>query len=235
MKKENRLILTFLFAFSCLSIISQTTYGDVKWKINAIKKDSRYIYADITAASEQDAHDLAEDALYQNVNEWAATSRKLRKSPNLVVNNRKELWTELSMPRGNMFRSFLYVKKSDIQGADNATVIENTGNSAQTSKVEELAVLVVPNSVQELSSIGRYADFVSRLKELKSEGKVTFYARYASLENANIYYLAIYDRNGEMKAFLTPGLNRRNIASGKIDDVTNYSGCGAIGFSVTDK
>ena len=70
---------------------------------------------------------------------------------------------------------------------------------------------------------------------MKVAGRVSFYGRYASLENPDIYYLAIYDRQGSMRAYLTPAPNRKNIASGKTDDVTNYSGCGAIGFLVTDK
>jgi hypothetical protein len=236
---KNKLLLCLTFILFSFSICAQNN-GDVRTQINSIKKSSLYIYADVTAATEQDAKDLGENELYENINEWVATRKKLRNSANIIINNRKELWSVLKMPRGNMFRVFLYVKKRDIQGADNADVIDNPNAASNTefskgSKVEDINTIVVPTSVLDLSKTVKYADFVGLLKQKKSEGKVTFYGRYASLENPDIYYIAIYDKDGNMKAFLTPGRNRKNIASGVNDDVTNYSGCGAIGFTVTDK
>lgn len=223
-----------LLACLPLTVFAQED-ANIKKQINNIKKHpNQYIYADVTAATEQDAHDLAEDQLNENINEWAATKRKLRGSANLVISNKKELWTELKMPRGNMYRSFLYVKKADIQGVDNAQVVENT-SAAPPAQVEHIVDVNLPSTVKELMSYTKYADFTTKLKQKKAEGKVISYARYASLDNPDIYYLAVYNRSGEIVAFLTPAPNRVNAATKKADDVSNYSGCGAIGFQVTDK
>lgn len=103
-----RFLFTFLLA--CLPLLSlwADNVDDVKKQINKIKKDNQYIYAESTAPTEADARSYAESKLYEEVNEWVATRRRLKKSTNLIVNNRKELWTMLSMPRGNnMYRSFI--------------------------------------------------------------------------------------------------------------------------------
>ena len=73
-----------------------------------------------------------------------------------------------------------------------------------------------------------------KIKELKAEGKIGHYARYASLEKPEIYYLAIYNTEGKVVAVLTPGGNRINVKTNQPDKVTNYSGCGAIGFTVKE-
>ena len=105
---------------------------DAKKEINRIKKSSQYIYSEVTAPDAQGAKDMAEEILFSEINEWVTKQKKLRNSPNIVINNRKELWTSVELPRGNMIRAFLYVKKSDIIPAENTEVIENT------SKIEEI-------------------------------------------------------------------------------------------------
>lgn len=233
MKIINRL-LTLLLALLPMAVFGQNS-SDVKKQINSIKKNNQYIYADVTAATEQDAHDLAEDELNQNINEWAATKKKLRDSQNFIVSNKRELWAELKMPRGNMFRSFMYVKKSDIQGADNVDVIDNTKSSAPAvsgSQIENIVDVAIPGTVSELMACTKYSDFVNLLKQKSADGSVSTYGRYASLDNPDDYYLAIYDRQGNMKAMLTQAPNRVNAATKKLDDVTNYRGCGAIGFKL---
>lgn len=235
---KNKYILFLLPLLFPIVAAAQAT-DEVKSKINSIKKSSQYLWADVTAANEQDAKDLAEDELYQNINEWVATKEKLRGSSSLVVNNKRELWAELKMPRGNMFRSFLYVKKKDIQGVENATVIENVNKTAAdgagVSAVEEVFDYQPTPTVKALMDCKKYAEFTALIKTKKAEGKVTFYGRYASLEKPEIYFLAVYNRAGEMVAMLTPGPNRINVQTKKADDVANYSGCGAIGFTINEK
>lgn len=234
-----------LFLFIAVPSSGQNSYDEIRAQINAIKKDSKFLYADVTAATDQDAKDLAEDELYRNINEWAATQKELQGKANLVVNNRRELWTELKMPRGNMFRSFLYVKKKDIQGVDNAAVIDNpsrTDGSGLSSTVTPISVegsavadMRIPDAVAQLASIKSYSHFVTELQRMKVDGIVSFYGRYAELENPDIYYMAVYNRKGEMVALLTPTPERINVETRSTDSLGNYSGCGAIGFSLSEK
>ncbi|MEZ5004835.1 MAG: hypothetical protein R2738_00295 [Bacteroides graminisolvens] len=114
---------------------------DVKAQINSIKKNNQYIYAEATAASAEEAKEFAEEMLYNNINEWVAKQKRMRNSANIVINNKKEVWSSVDLPRGNMFRSFVYVKKSDIIASDNVTVVKNTSlteATPATSSVEKI-------------------------------------------------------------------------------------------------
>ena len=73
-----------------------------------------------------------------------------------------------------------------------------------------------------------------KLQQMKAEGKLESYARYAQLDNPEACYLAIYNKEGKVLAILSPGSDRRNVATGRPDGVKNYSGCGAIGFMVNE-
>lgn len=118
-----------LILFAVMLLLATTAGADnndeAKKKINSIKKDSQYLYAEATAPTEQEAHDIAEEMLYEEINAWAASRKKLQKSSSLAVNNTQSLWTTMSLPRGNMIRSFIYVKKSDILPVENSEVIDN--------------------------------------------------------------------------------------------------------------
>lgn len=202
-----------------------------KKEINRIKKNSQYIYSEVTAPDAQEAKDMAEDILYSEINEWVSKQKKLRNSPNIVINNRKELWTSMELPRGNMFRAFLYVKKSDIIPAENTEVIENS------SKVEEIKSEVnfsmqLPDVVLEIVKCTRYSDMASMITNMKQQGRIAHYGRYSSLDKPEDYYLAIYNREGEVVAVLSPGTTRMNVQSRQADSEQNYKGCGAIGFKV---
>lgn len=223
--------LLFIAILSCLPLVASLAdqTDDVKAQINKIKKSSQYIYAESTAPTETDARHYAEEKLYEEVNAWVATQKKMKKSSNFVVNNKKELWTTLSMPRGsNMFRSFIYVKKSDIMPTDNATIIPNNNLPA----VEETLKVSLPEAVSTIAECTLYSDMSTKIKQLKAEGKIKNYARYAALSNPDNCYLVVYNREGKVVAVLTPGTERRNVKTNKPDSVKNYSGCGAIGFEL---
>lgn len=118
--------LVFPLFFTSLCAVGQEV-TDVKTQINQIKKNtSDYIYAEITATTEPDAKMLAEDLLYEEINKWAATQQNLQASQKFLVNNKTSCITTLSTTRGNMFRCFMYIRKSDIQNANNADLVENT-------------------------------------------------------------------------------------------------------------
>lgn len=225
--------IRFLFTviLSCLPLIASFAdqTDEVKIQINRIKKSTQYIYAESTAPTEAEARSYAEEKLYEEVNAWVATQKKIKKSTNFVVNNKKELWTTLSMPRGNnMFRSFIYVNKSDIIPTDNAVVISNNNLPA----VEETIEASLPEAVSTIAAYIQYSDMAVKVKELKDEGKIKNYARYAALNNPDNCYLVIYNKEGRVVAVLTPGTERRNVKTNKVDSVKNYGGCGAIGFEL---
>lgn len=234
MKKQ--LILSALAALT-LSIgmsHAQTADDETKKTINSIKKSSQYIYAEATAATAQEAKDLAEEMLYSEINTWVASKKKATAGKNIVINNKKDIWTGVELPRGNMVRSFVYVKKKDIITADNTEVIENTNPAPATTEsgISSTVQTVYPAAVMQVAACTQYKDMTELLKQLKAEGKVSNYARYASLDNPDYYYLAIYNTAGKVVAVLSPGSKRKNVSTGADDSVANYQGHGAIGFRV---
>lgn len=205
---------------------------ELKKEINRIKKSSLYLYGEGTDSTAEAAHELAEEILEAEINKWAATKKRLQNSTSFIVNNKKSLRTTIALPRGNMFRAFVYVKKSDIMAGENSTLV---GNTKPVSTVEDITTTVTdvyPDVVVALSGCTEYADLASKIQLFKSDGKIKSFARYADLEQPEACYLAIYDRAGKVLALLTPGSERKNVATGQPDSTSNYSGCGALGFEV---
>ena len=243
-----RTLLICLLACLPLAMLEADNNDDIKKKLNSIKKNSLYIYGEATAATEEEAHALAEEILYDEINSWAAKKRKFQKSADFAVNNVKSLCNTLSLPRGNMIRSFIYVKKSDIIPVNNLEIISNTkAEGMEESKVERISSssstaaaavaatpMRVPSCIQELIRYTDYFEMVDKLKEMKAAGKVKSHARYANLDNPEVCYLVVYSRAGKVVAILTPGSERRNVATGKVDAVSNYSGHGALGVEVNE-
>ena len=167
-----------------------------------------------------------EDGILDKINAWVAQ----QKVTTFNANAAKEFVKCLSISRGsNMYQAFMYVKKSDLQSGNNS-VVKQGSNDISADKTP--AMISVPEVVENLSAYVEYADFTTKMKQLKDEGKILSYARYASLDNPGKYYLAIYNREGKIVALLTPGNERQNVKTHKADSVKNYSSCGAIGFEI---
>ena len=231
--KIKLLITLFISFWACASGFAN---DDVKKDINRVKKSKDYIYAEITSSTLEEAKEMAETLLLDEINEWVATQRSLRNSPNLVINNQKEIWSNYSMRRGsNMYRYFLYVKKKDIIPSENAVILTKEELPTETSQLDNEEAKPrpeYPEAVETLAACTEYADMVVKMKALKAQGKVKHYARYASLENPDNFYLVIYNKAGRVVTVLTPGTERTNVKTNKKDGVSNYKGCGAIGFNL---
>lgn len=157
--------LAFPLFFTSLCAVGQEV-TDVKTQINQIKKNtSDYIYAEITATTEPDAKMLAEDLLYEEINKWAATQQNLQASQKFLVNNKTSCITTLSTTRGNMFRCFMYIRKSDIQNANNADLVENTSlksdRDVQISTTVQTSTTAQSDSTSQ-TSVAAQADSTSQ-------------------------------------------------------------------------
>ena len=225
----------FVAALMISAVAFSQNSEEAKKTINSIKKNSQYIYAEATAATQQDAKDLAEEILYEEINSYVASKKKMRINPKIVINNRKELVSSLALPRGNMFRSFIYVKKSDVLAVENSEMIGNKTSNGETAAATTTPVVstvtpVYADEVKQVMACSTFDEVKNLMTKLKSEGKIRHFGGYASLEDPDPYYLAIYNRQYQIVAVLTPGPNRTNTKTGEEDKVTNYKGCGAVGF-----
>ncbi len=231
-----KLLLTVFLALSVSGLSAQQTAEEQKKEINRIKKSSLYLYGEATMPTEQEAKDLAEELLYADINEWVAGQKKMSNAPKVVVNNTKQLWGGVSLPRGNMFRAFFYVKKSDILPVENTQEIVPVpaASDDEAELLSSSSVPAVSPVVAEVAALKEFSALQGCLNRLKQEGKIKDYNKYAALQDADRYYLIIYNREGRIEAVLTPGAGRRNVAPGRPDAIANYAGRGAIGFLLAE-
>lgn len=229
-------LCSLLTIFPC---IAQTSNAETKAQINKIKKSSSYLYGEATLASTEDAIKLANEILKEEIDAWVQEKKKLRESNNVVVKNISKISQQMTLSRGNMYRAFVYVKKSDIIPSDNVTVIasENAPSYSHTEiSVDKAAPKSELTSAQEavLKTILQLTEF-NQLKDcltsLKREGKIRDYEKYSSLAQPASYYLIVYNRQGAIEAVLAPGTDTRtNLKTKGSDSIGNYKGRGAIGF-----
>lgn len=238
MKQKIRLAVTLAVALlSCTSILAQNTVDEKKKEINAIKKNSDYIYAEATMADQQAAIDLAKEILYQNVNEWVAKQKKFAGASNVITVNTNYSVEDMTLPRGNWFRAFMYVKKTDIIPAGNVAVMKvaRTEPDAEKAAPVEPAVKqespedIIKKQLLECENTGQLSTL---LKNLKAEGKVTDYQKLNSIASPEGYIIAIFSKEGVIRAILSEGAERTNVKTGQPDQISNYKGNGAIGIKI---
>ena len=236
MKQRIRTIVIGVLACFCfIPSVAQKTADEKKKEINVIKKNSDYIYAEATMADQQAAIDLAKEILYNNVNEWVAKQKKFAGSDKVVTVNTNYTIEDVTLPRGNWFRAFMYVRKKDIIPVENATV-SKLGNqdTEETAKPVEPTIpgLNDPQMEKQFLAIENTEQLSALLKQLKAEGKIIEYNKYNSLKNPDEYVVFVFAKTGNICAVLSQGPERINLKTKQTDQVTNYKGNGAIGVKI---
>ena len=171
-QKIRMAVILAVTLFSCASILAQNTVDEKKREINAIKKNSDYIYAEATMADQQAAIDLAKEILYQNVNEWVAKQKKFASASNLITVNTNYSVEDMTLPRGNWYRAFMYVKKSDIIPAGNVSVMKIAQKESEMKKDVSMVPTVksassediVKNQLLECRNTGQLSTLLKNLK-----------------------------------------------------------------------
>lgn len=224
-------IFIYILTFSSLLTFSQTI-DEQKKNINTIKKSSAYLYAETTLDSEQDAINLAQDLLYQKINEYVAKKKKFKNAKETVVINQNYETEQIRLPRGNMYRAFVYVKKSDILPSENAIVGKLETTKAPHSSYEKVEDVTSHNTIKEICDFKTLSELKQKLPLLKQEGKIVSYASYSDLANPENFILIIYDKQGEIKAVLSEGKQRKNLITNIPEDIRKYKGNGAVGVKI---
>ena len=236
MKQRIRTIVIGVLACFCfIPSVAQKTTDEKKKEINVIKKNSDYIYAEATMADQQAAIDLAKEILYNNVNEWVAKQKKFAGSDKVVTANTNYTIEDVTLPRGNWFRAFMYVRKKDIIPVENATVSEVVNqDTKQTAKPVEPNIpgLEDPQMEKQFLAVENTEQLSTLLKQLKTEGKIIEFNKYNSLNNPNEYVVFVFSKEGKICAVLSQGPERINLKTKQPDQITNYKGNGAIGVKI---
>lgn len=226
-----RIFISILILVSSTLAFSQAIEKQKK-EINSIKKSNEYIYAETTLENEQEAIDIAQELLYQRINEYIAQKKKFKNIKEAVIVNRNYSTEKIQLPRGNMYRAFVYVKKSDILPSENAIIGKLETIDKSQSSVEMIEDKPSNKVVEEICRIKTLAEMKQQLPLLKREGKIISYASYKELANPENFLLIIYNKQGEVLAFLSEGKDRKNLKTNLPDDIHNYKGTGAVGVKI---
>lgn len=163
MKKKThvRLRNSVLFLFPLLAFqfpAAAQSPEEAQKEINAIKKDSNYLWAMGTSTTSADeASYTSRELLGQEVKEWLADKNfEEEKIAGCVVKS-KECSSEIPTQRAKIYRSFTYVRKSDVltfTGSDDLLLIEILeGSLRKATQTEERrmaeAVETVSSQIQE--------------------------------------------------------------------------------------
>ncbi|MCD7898468.1 MAG: ApaG domain-containing protein [Bacteroides sp.] len=150
------------------------------------------------------------------------------------------------MRRGEMYRVFVYVKKSDLIPADNVVTFVKPEAVPEPSEIDEpsgedvsdetlkLNVAWQQAVIDELLATSSLTEVKAMLNRLKAEYKVKRYGNYNECNNPATCFWLIIDGNGSVQTVLGPGVDQRaNFKTLQYDSLKNYSGSNAIWFTLS--
>lgn len=230
---------------------------DEKKQINEIKKDLNFLYAMGTStASSKEASDNARDLLSLEITEWI--KENAHEIPYGYIAKLKESISEISTQRGNLFRVFAYVNKSDVLPCEgNESLIIATIDSSShpvtvdTIEVREKATSDLsadiqkkeepipskkqfsPNDIEkEILNVSDFNAINKYLAAGNANGQILSYGKY----NKDVHlpphsYVFVFNKTGKILAYLSFKDDEFiNMKTGAIDAIPNYGKCGAIWF-----
>lgn len=239
--------------FFCLSFIiyhlSFSYAQSIAQDINKIKRDTMYIYAEATMKDLNEAYNGARAILEMKVGDWVRAQHP-EEGIEVCIVKAKEHFIQLETRRGDFYRAFVYVRKSDIMPvADKSevTVFEvdppvqpNQPQAAPAIILSEEAPIENETPVFELTSeekqmrqVRSFYEVEPYIKGLKSKDKLKAYGKYATMPANEDCHLFVYDKQGNISALLRKsGDIQYNLNTLKEDNVKNYKNCGAIWFQI---
>ena len=207
--------------------------------INAIKRDTSYIYAEATMMDAVEAQSGARAILELKLYDWLR-SQNLEDNLDSLVSSSKDKWFDFVTRRGNYNRVFVYVEKSAflfvVEESEPVVEPEPMVDDPVTI-MEDFLRLELTDDEETMASIHRFSSIELYIKSLKEEQRLKAYGKYASLPVDESCYLFVYDRDGDIVAVLrqTEDGSYFNLREKTDDDIRNYKNCGAIWFQLKMK
>ena len=240
-----RTLLTALALVFALSVFCQES--DSK-RINSIKRNNQYLYAEATMKDAQEAYDTALELLRGYIDEYAQSKRRLESADNLIIRNVETNTQRINMKRGEMTRVFVYVKKSDILPAENpmimetAPIIEDTEVSpAEVNSISpteatpdaevttegdvslKLPIAWQQQVIDELLKCKNLPEAKALLNRMKSEYKIKRCGIRFNCRNKADCFWVVGDPDNNLLTVLGPGSGQRtNFKSLQKDSLENY-------------
>lgn len=151
-----------LFLFFCMgNLVTHAQTEDAATavkKINAIKKDTKYLYAESTTSDWEQAYENAKALLDSEIEAWLKEQSKGKKdtlaseAKGYVARINNQVM-EVKTRRGNLFRVFVYIQKSNVMTYtdDDDFLVTNLESTAEPIKetVTEPAIGVAKEQAKE--------------------------------------------------------------------------------------
>ena len=244
----NKIFLTLFLTFSLVSSSNAQTAAEVNKSINKVKRDTMYIYAESTTKDLSEAYSNARAILEMQVGEWVQKQHP-SEGIELCIVKAKEHIMQLDTRRGELYRAFVYVKKSDIMPvADKSEVtVFEVAPIVESSQAEvapaiivteeapkqEKAIIELSPEEKQMKQVKSFYEVEPYINGLKSKGKLQDYGKYATMPKGKDCHLFIYDKQGNISALIRKsGSVQYNLNTLKEDNVQNYKNCGAIWFQL---
>lgn len=238
-------VLALLLALTAIGVNGQTI-ADVNKNINMVKRDTNYLYAEATMKDLDEAYNGACAILEMKVSDWVK-SQNPEEGTDICIVKAKNHLVQLQTRRGDFYRAFVYVKKSDILPvADKSEVqIMEVAPVKQTAKIEPTPAIIVKEEMpaqaeeaptiqltpdeKQMVQVKNFYDVEAFIKSLKAKGRLSNYGKYSTMPANEDCHLFIYDKQGNIPALIRKtGAKQYNLNTLKEDNVTNYKNCGAI-------
>ena len=245
-----RLLLILLISICYVPLCLAQTAADVAKNINKIKRDTMFIYAEATMKDLNEAYNGARAILEMKVGDWVRLQHPAE-GIELCIVKAKEHFVQLETRRGDFYRAFVYVRKSDIlpvADKSEVTVFEVSPVTKPNQMEAKPAIIVTEEKPQveekqqvlELTSeekqmklIRSFYDVEPYIKGLKSQGKLNAYGKYATMPENEDCHIFVYDKQGNISALLRKSAAKQyNLNTLKEDNIKNYKNCGAIWFQL---
>lgn len=253
---------TLSILFICLFVSTSLFAQNEQERINNIKKSLDFIYATGTSLnSTEEASSNAKELLSLEIEQWLKENAKGSHTGYVAkaANNMSEIETK----RGNLYRTFVYVKKSDILsfGTEDEILMVTIANDSVSKTMDTLPILnsntttqrdAPPTRVNSTTTSSGQITITSAEKELlvirnlteinafiakgSKDGTIRAYGKYDNNTRLfSITYFFLINKDGNVIAYLKKDGNIViNLGSGKEDSIENHGRCGVIWFQFAE-
>ena len=199
-----------LIIIGCLCFFLTASAMDENTKrINTIKKDTTYLYSDVTLPTQEEAMKQACEQLVKEIRSWIiGMDEKLQN--NVSFADISDIVENVTTRRVEQYRVLAYVSKDQVR------------QLFQTGK---------GGAIEQIKKAKYFFELKGIMEPLKQSGEIIDYGKYATMKNPEECYLIVYDAAGNILALLDKGNDeRRNLTTNNTDKLMNYRGYGAIWF-----
>lgn len=256
MRKKLSIICFFLFATTYLFAQNEQE------RINNIKKSLDFIYATGTSMnSAEEASSNAKELLSLEIEQWLKENAKGAHTGYVAkaANNMSEIETK----RGNLYRAFVYVKKTDILsfGDADAILMVTIANDSSQKTMDTMPIMapkttfkqeVTPSMVyntsttyaplpmttaeKEICAIRTLSEINAYIAKGDKNGTIKAFGKYD--RNTRLFsrtYFFLINKDGNVVATLKKdGNSVLNLDTGKDDSIENHGRCGVIWFQFAE-